>query len=392
MIRLSSGGHWRPFLCQLLLLALLLVPSLRPPLAADELASKQKQLKQMQQQISATSGQLAQKTRAEHSTLQQLEQLQNRVTGSQRQLDAASTELAQLRQQVSEAQLQIDQYEQVLQQARGAVVKRLRALYTSDDSSSLCLLFSTESPLTLAENADFLRRITAHDQALLHSYRDQLQQSRQVRQTLQQQLERQQQLLDQQQRQRQQLLADQKEKEQLIRQIRNDKASLAGVLAELEERSRSLANLVDTLKQRQRDSYQPRGQRFAQARSQLPWPSTGKVRQEFGTFTQQGLGTGVKSNGLEIAALPGSPIKAVWPGQVVFAGPFKGYGELLIVDHGDQYYSLYAQTRNLRVGKGDRVDSGTVLALSGYDQRDSYHFEIRHRGTPVNPRQWLKPR
>jgi septal ring factor EnvC (AmiA/AmiB activator) len=83
---------------------------------------------------------------------------------------------------------------------------------------------------------------------------------------------------------------------------------------------------------------------------------------------------------------------AVWKGRVLYASPLKGFGNLMIIDHGDKYYSLYAHAASFTRKTGDLVGAGDVIAFSGHEGRDALYFEIRHRGEPVDPLPWLAPR
>lgn len=85
-------------------------------------------------------------------------------------------------------------------------------------------------------------------------------------------------------------------------------------------------------------------------------------------------------------------MRAVAAGKVAFSKPFRGFGNLLILDHGDGYYTLYAQASQLLHKVGDVVAAGDKVALSGFGGNDTVYFEIRQRGTPLDPLQWLKPR
>jgi septal ring factor EnvC (AmiA/AmiB activator) len=77
---------------------------------------------------------------------------------------------------------------------------------------------------------------------------------------------------------------------------------------------------------------------------------------------------------------------------VLYASPLKGFGNLMVIDHGDKYYTLYAHAARFTQKVGDLVGTGEVIAYSGHEGRDAVYFEIRHRGTPVDPALWLKPR
>jgi septal ring factor EnvC (AmiA/AmiB activator) len=125
-------------------------------------------------------------------------------------------------------------------------------------------------------------------------------------------------------------------------------------------------------------------------RGALTWPAEGVVSSRFG---QPPRGGPVSSrNGIQISLPEGQPVRAVHDGVVAFAGPFTGYGTLLILDHGNTAYSLYGHLAGVTVKKGDRVETGTTVGVTGRDLagNPALYFELRVDGTPVDPLQWLK--
>jgi septal ring factor EnvC (AmiA/AmiB activator) len=122
----------------------------------------------------------------------------------------------------------------------------------------------------------------------------------------------------------------------------------------------------------------------------LPWPSDGVVSAKFGTG---GRGSPSSSrNGIEISLPEGQSVRAVHEGTVAFADVFSGYGNLVILDHGDRSYSLYGHLSSLSVKKGDRVEAASPVGLAGRNPsgNPSLYFELRVDGQPVDPLQWLK--
>lgn len=98
-------------------------------------------------------------------------------------------------------------------------------------------------------------------------------------------------------------------------------------------------------------------------------------------------------NGLDIGAAAGAPVRAIAPGRVVHAGWFKGYGNLIIVDHGEGYHSLVAHLGTMQTAMGEDVAAGAVLGTvgdSGSLKGTYLYFEIREHGRPVDPRPWLR--
>ena len=122
-------------------------------------------------------------------------------------------------------------------------------------------------------------------------------------------------------------------------------------------------------------------------------PVTGKIVSLFGPFENPEFGVRNFRSGIVIATEAGTPVRSVGSGEVIYAGWFKGYGHMLIIDHGDHYYTLYAHAGELLKEKGDAVGSGEVIARTGDGgglQGPGLHFEVRHHGKPLDPMEWLE--
>ncbi len=129
-------------------------------------------------------------------------------------------------------------------------------------------------------------------------------------------------------------------------------------------------------------------------RRQLPWPIDGEIAQRFGRQRDARFGTATVNNGVTIAAPDGASVRAIHPGTVVFAGPFTGFGQLVIVDHGRQAYSLYGYLSAIRVQRGTSLDAGAIVGDVGDAPSggSSLYLELRIDGRPVDPLQWLERR
>ena len=125
----------------------------------------------------------------------------------------------------------------------------------------------------------------------------------------------------------------------------------------------------------------------------LPWPADGIVLQRFGRASTGAQGITVVSNGIGLSIPDGRPVAAVHDGVVTFAAPLTGFGNVVIVDHGDRAQSLYGHLAALDVSKGERVTAGARLGASGRNLagNPTLYFELRIDGKPVDPLQWLKP-
>lgn len=129
---------------------------------------------------------------------------------------------------------------------------------------------------------------------------------------------------------------------------------------------------------------------FIRMKHQLPWPVYGTLISHFGQISDD-----ITHHGVTIDAPEGKRIMAVHQGKVVFADWLKGYGLLLIIDHGQGYMTLYANNQTIYRRQGDMVAAGETIASighSGGQLKDGLYFEIRHNGKPVDPKDWLAQR
>jgi septal ring factor EnvC (AmiA/AmiB activator) len=124
----------------------------------------------------------------------------------------------------------------------------------------------------------------------------------------------------------------------------------------------------------------------------LPWPARGAITSRFGRQPISRFGTAIVRNGIEIGVAEGQSVKAVHEGVVAFAGQFTGYGNLVIVEHGERAFSLYGHLDSIQVAQGERVDAQAPVGRSGRNPNGTpaLYFELRVDGKPVDPVQWLQ--
>ncbi|MFK5951983.1 MAG: peptidoglycan DD-metalloendopeptidase family protein, partial [Desulfobacterium sp.] len=132
---------------------------------------------------------------------------------------------------------------------------------------------------------------------------------------------------------------------------------------------------------------------FLSRMGSLPMPVRGRILSKFGTRIDEDDKTFTFQAGIDIKVGMGEPVKSVFRGEILYADWLKGYGNLIIINHGDNYYTLYAHVEEVFKKKGDVVADREVIATAGDTGvvRGRYlHFEVRHHGKPVDPLKWLK--
>lgn len=179
---------------------------------------------------------------------------------------------------------------------------------------------------------------------------------------------------------------------QLIAQIdrrRDLNAQLAGELQSAQQKlQQSLAALAAGRASSATAVFLP----FRAFQGDLDWPVRGAVRSRFGRDARGRFGTAIIRNGIEIAAPTGLQARSVHEGTVAFADPFTGFGNIVIVDHGNQAYSLYGHLGSAAVSRGARIERGQTVGVVGTSPtgQPGLYFELRIDGRPVDPLQWLK--
>src|SRR5512140_2471138 len=187
------------------------------------------------------------------------------------------------------------------------------------------------------------------------------------------------------------VMAARAQKEQLLASLRSQETGSQQRLAELEEKARRLERLIVVLSRQQSGTVTAGDIRSFQGA--LPWPVSGKVFEHYGRQRDPKFQTFTTNNGVKIAAAAGVPVRAVYAGTVLFSQWFKGYGNLIILDHGNRVFSLYGNLKSSNVAVGDRVLSGQTIAGVGESEESPpgyLYFEIRQDNRPEDPQKWLR--
>ena len=170
----------------------------------------------------------------------------------------------------------------------------------------------------------------------------------------------------------------------LLARLERERQSLTVQTAELSDKERKLSNFLDFLYGRTPTPLS--GAPVQNFKGVLDWPIKARIERGFGPRLDPVYGTRVPHNGLDLATAAGAEVRVVYPGKVLFAAPFQGYGLTAVVHHPGRVFSLYAGLEALKVGAGDVLSLGQVIGIA----TDSLYFEIREENRPVDPAQWLR--
>jgi septal ring factor EnvC (AmiA/AmiB activator) len=189
----------------------------------------------------------------------------------------------------------------------------------------------------------------------------------------------------------------QKQRSQWLRwqEANQRKAALEEEKNQMEQSAQALKVMVQELRDHRDHALASRQgrtsspQALSAMRGSLPWPAAGKVTQSFGRQYSQELKQLLVSNGIKIETGPNRNVRAIQAGKVLFASPFRQYGQLIIVQHKSGIASVYGSLGETRVKEGDALQALDIIGTTG--DTGSFYFEIRHEEQPVNPLVYLSP-
>ncbi len=270
--------------------------------------------------------------------------------------------------------------------------RRMRALYKMGSLSYLRLLFSARTDEHMLDSIGMLnyliqrdakaideframRRVIEQESVKLAARRTEVEQAHEEVVTRQAAVE-----------------SKRQEKQQVLSRLREESRQSAARLSELTEKAGRLQRLMNLLYERD-STRESRGPSMKELRGALSWPVQGQVTERFGRQRSEQFATFTINNGVTIAAEAGTDVRSIFDGTVLYAQWFKGYGNLVILDHGERVFSLYGNLRASTVSPGAVVRAGETIGIVGESEGEeagALYFEIRENNQPVDPIGWLR--
>jgi septal ring factor EnvC (AmiA/AmiB activator) len=280
------------------------------------------------------------------------------------------------------SELQVHALERALDERRREFQRRLTGLYRLGQQGYLRLFFLLRPDSSLLPSIRLMRYLVRHDREAVASYQEAKERLARRRDQLAAERQDRDRWLGWEQTRRRELVAARQRKAALVARVERERSVLASRAVELADRERKLAAFLDLLG---RSNTALTGTPMQQFRGILDWPAAGKVVERFGPRLDPRYRTQVPHNGIDLATVAGSEVKAVYPGKVLYAAPFEGYGLTVVVYHPGRVLTLYAGLSELRRGKDDMVSLAEPVGLAS----DRLYFEIRVENHPEDPVSWL---
>lgn len=389
-------------------LAAALVVLLVAPVAAqskrdDPLQAEQRKLQQTQKQLKEERERAAAARARETSLLAELEEIERRLAVKKGDVARLDVRIKKAQSDVQVFRGEISKLEKQRAGQTNALAGRLRVMYrVHAQGGALPVILSGEDPVTRAVAVRHLASLAALDARLIQEYRvtsDRLADRKAREEAQQQELAG---LAEDAKREQAEVDREVAKRRVILAKVRDERAYHERMVGELTEASNRLEAFIRELQAKQRKlakipppkgGIEPPAVGFGALKGRLPWPTEGRIVTGYGAQVHPRFGTRTFRNGVDIEAAVGRDVLAVHAGHVIYTGWFKGYGNLIIVDHGNEYYTLYAHIAEIEAKEGDDVRQGQRIGTvgdTGSLAGPRLYFEVRYQGKPQDPEQWLR--
>ena len=374
-------------------------------LAQDSLeAAKRQELEAIRREAREKREAAAQLKGQENKALAQLRRTERELNLTHKRLRSLDQRQRSLDSRLDATRVDLDRSVLSLQQQKERLARRLRNLYKFGAARELEFLLSPRSFAQLLARWDFLVMIAEQDRILLQDVQARKEAVETNKQRLEINLSETERNARHTTRENDRLATLRQLRASTVTTIKSQRETYEAAAAELENTARAIQRLLTQLeRRRQQESAHERAQGrepqpytgdFARGQGQLDWPLRGSLVGRFGPERHPKWGTVTINNGIDIETEIGTPVRSVAKGRVDYTSEdFGTYGQMIIVNHGDGYYTLYGHLSEIGVSVGQEVAAGQVIGSSGDSgslKGPVLHFEVRKGGTSLDPEQWLR--
>ncbi|AJE03176.1 murein hydrolase activator EnvC family protein [Geobacter pickeringii] len=369
----------------------------------DQLQGVKKEIKEKKQLLRKTA-------KVELQVSGELLEIDKALKEKQAQLSLLNQDLKGAEQNITRTEKEIDRVKGETERKKQEIQRRLVSVYKAGEIGNLRMFYSSGTFPQMVENLRYMRGVIENDRRLFAEYNGKVAELSTLKTRLEADAARKGKLLSGIARKKQEVEEEKQKKSSYLTKVRQDKQQYLSSLRELQVNAHRLQSMVEKLEAMSRKSYTSKADKgatkgpsrdlppvpdkgFGSQRGRLSMPVSGDLVGRFGRHKHPEFNSYTVNNGISIVASAGADIHAVYEGKVIFADYFKGYGNMVIIDHGGGYFSLYAHASRIARRVGAQVTRNEVVASVGdvdSPRGPMLYFELRYQGKPVDPAPWFR--
>lgn len=371
------------------LVSMLFIPTMHAAEVQRELEGIKKRMEKERQGISKVQ-------RKESSVLKRLGEIEETLENKSKELNGINSKMDRLSAELQKREREIKKLGLSREKRKELLKKRVLALYKWQRGGSPFLLLNGGSSVSdLMRQRRYLELMLDYDQRLVSSLGEEAARQEVLKNELSQRRSE----IEEQRKAllgvKESIRIEREKKREMLASLKREKETRSRALKELEQAAQRLQKMMDEISRKAlvKSREPPAGVGLGAMRGKLDYPVRGALTGSFGKVKHPEFSAELFRKGIDIEAPYGEQIRAVEAGKVIFADRFSGYGKMMVVDHGERYYTVYAHLSEALKKSGESVRKGEPIALVG--DTDSLagarlYFEIRKDGKPLDPLPWFK--
>ncbi len=389
-----------------LILTLIVVPSLL--LAADPVIKEEirdyrehldktkKELSSIRDQIKKQRETLVKEKYKEKVTSKNIQKLDRAIDITRKELNVFNNNISVLESGMKDLNSRIAEAEKLKEEKRQAVMNILRKQYERKDTMYLKFLLNSGNISDFVRRYKFVKILSGKNAEQIEQYRRLIEKLSEDRQALDDYKGELVSVKQEKESEWKRYNNEKREKNTLLKSIKSNIKQRSRMLSELETNARKLTKFIDGMEATAELSDKDAARAFESSRGRFPWPvDAGYILAGFGKYKHPQFKTIVENRGIHIKEKYAAPVYSIFGGIIKYADWFEGYGKMVIVYHGGGYFSIYGHLSDIDVNKGQKVAIRQQIGKVGDTESfygDELYFELRKKGTPVNPMSYLKKR
>lgn len=355
-------------------------------------ATTEEEYKKIQERMNEQKKKLSEVQEREHSILNEIENVNMMLGKTESDLGKYRKDLGRTEDEIARISAETDRIKAGLEKQKSWLKRKLRTIHRFGYSGdTVTLLMSSSDISETMRTLKYLESITRYEHGLLVNYKSNLEKLNAKYSKLQILRAELKVNSDKVRLKEEELAKQRRSKEVILSSVRDEKAKHQKMLAELKEASKRMLEIIR--ESSKADTFAATG--FGKLKGRLLWPADGRIATPYGSQRDPQFDTPVFRNGIHIKAESSTEARSVYGGKIIFAEWFKGFGQLIIVNHGGGYHTLYGNLSEIFSKVGDIIKENQVIGkvgTSGVLNSPGLYFEIRYKGKPLDPAQWLKSR
>ena len=365
---------------------------------SQKINEEKQRLKKIEQQIKSVKDEINNLQKKESGYLETLHKIEKLLQDTEKELQAIERDLELAQKEIKKGEDELIREKHILKERTIVLESRLREIYKRRLTGYLEILFNSESFSDFLTRFRYIKNILSLDAEVINDIRQQMKKIENNKMNLENREEILSLLKKEVEKEKENIDFSIKARKSIINKIDSQKEVYLKSLKELEQSSQEIKNIIERIYKQQEEDSKKATQKEVPAitlkpkKGILALPVQGKLISGYGRHKNTDFNTYTFNSGIDISAPLGQVVHAAGSGEVIYTGSIKGYGQIIIIDHGGRVTTLYAHLSKISIDIGDKVKKGQIVGQvgdSGGVSSTRLHFEVRVEGKPTDPMNWL---